>query len=207
MYNFEKFQKVFQKTIQMLLDRKYIIPKYLINLELNPYLIDVFFEKFDGTLFFKYALNLNYLSPKESLLINKKKQNIHYLMLFFSTEKFGVKELRLKITEINLKNINHVIFILENKFTLHGQKLLNKYTTLEEEIFYFDELLIDAIYHNLVPKHELLTTEESKQLLKTVGNKIPAIKKTDRICRHFNGHTGQIFRIYRQNELYYRIVV
>jgi DNA-directed RNA polymerase subunit H (RpoH/RPB5) len=37
-------------------------------------------------------------------------------------------------------------------------------------------------------------------------NKLPQIKFNDPISRYFNCQVGDIFKIYRKNEMYYRIV-
>ena len=48
---------------------------------------------------------------------------------------------------------------------------------------------------------------ETKLMIEKFGKKIPNIKITDKICRYYNGKIDQIFRIYRKNKLYYRIVI
>lgn len=194
------FPLVFQRTMEMLRDRKYILPSKLKNLKL-PSTSKDFFDTYHGNVYVKQKIPKSYRK-------NKKKK-YRKILLFFSVAKFGVKELRLKMEQIKSNKIDHVIFILEHKFTLHGQKLLTCQARLglEKEIFYFSELLINAVNHEFVPKHELLTNKETKQLIETVGKKIPCIKKNDIICRHFNGKIGQIFKIYRKNEIYYRMII
>lgn len=188
------FPIVFKRTMEMLTDRHYIISK---KVSLAKSVEDI-----------KNLLDKN--NQHCAIFVKKKIQEISpkykKVLVFFSIEKFGIKELRIKVKEILQLKIDHVIFILQNKFTSHGQRLLNKYTKLEAEIFYFSEMMINPIHHELVPKHQLLTKEETKQFYQRIGKKIPCIKVSDRICRHYNGKIGQIFRIYRQNELYYRIV-
>ena len=176
----------------MLKDRHYILPKYVPKIIDSP---SILFDEYNGVIFVKKLAQ-----TKPNKLYKK-------VMVFFSIEKFGIKQLRVKIDEIKELLIDHVIFVVDNKFTSHGHKLLNQHLKLEEEIFYFNEMMIDAVNHQLVPKHELLTLSETKKFLANIGSKIPCIKVNDRICRHFNGKINQIFRIYRANELYYRIVV
>lgn len=244
------FDLVFKHTIEMLLDRQYILPKYIKQLLKNP--TDVFSDQYDGTIFVKKPVILPPLSQKvekvqnrnsatnnhcketnatnqtnqtdhtnhsdqtnhiNQAIINKNNhennRNARYkkVMIFFSAEKFGVKQLRVKVNKINELCIDHVIFILDTKFTSHGQRLLNKHVKLEEEIFYFNEMIINPVKHYLVPQYQLLTPNETKQFYKNVGKKIACVKVTERICRHFNGKIGQIFRIHRQNGPYFRIVV
>ncbi len=104
------------------------------------------------------------------------------------------------------KRIRHVIFIIKSKLTIPGRNFLLASKRVSKEIFLFKEIIVNPVKHYLVPRHERISSESARQLLKTVGSKIPAIKITDRICRHYNGKVGQIFKIYRKNHLYYRIV-
>lgn len=184
----ELFEKVFKNTIEMLKDREYILPKNINDIDLNS-----IFKNKIGTIFVKK-------------IVDKNEHVYKKVMIFFSIEKFGIKELRIKVEEIEEEKIDHVIFILDNKFTSHGQRLLNQFVKLHEEIFYFYEMMINPTKHEFTPMHELLTDDETNQFIKQVGTKIPCIKISDRICRHFNGKIGQIFRIYRKNVLTYRIV-
>jgi DNA-directed RNA polymerase subunit H (RpoH/RPB5) len=193
-----RFPIVFERTLEMLKDRKYKIPKKLKNFKLTTENMKTFLNTHCGTIYAK-----NYETEQGG----KQKKKYTKIMIFFSITKFGIKEMRTKMKDILSQKIDHIILVLENKFTLHGQKLLNSYDNLEKEVFYFNEMIINAVNHTFVPKHELLSKQNSKILIKTVGSKIPCIKKNDRICRHFNGKCGQIFRIYRKNELYYRIVI
>lgn len=178
-------QEVFDKTIKMLIDRNYILPKNLRQLDMDDLI-----NKYDGTIFVKKIIEHDKLLCKR-------------VMIFFSVEKFGIKELRIKVQKIKEAAVDHVIFILHHKFTSHGQRLLNEYIRLHEEIFLFDTMLIDPIHHKLVPKHELLTPEETA---KFYTKKIACIKINDPACRHYDGRIGQIFRIYRPEEIVYRIV-
>ena len=203
----------------MLRDRAYILPKYVKELLNDP--TNVFTEQYDGTIFAKkrvYNNNDNQI-PKSTKTNSQTTNNASLkcsldenkcykkVMIFFSAEKFGVKQLRIKVNKINELRIDHVIFVLDTKFTSHGQRLLNKHVKLEEEIFYFNEMIINPVKHYLVPKYELLTPYETKQFYENVGKKIACVKVSERICRHFNGKIGQIFRIHRQNGPYFRIVV
>ena len=185
----DSFKIVLTNTMQMLLDRGYIFPKCAKKILETP---QTLFDDYDGTFFVKKQVGAGQYKK---------------VMVFFSIEKFGIKHLRLKIEEIKELQIDHVIFVVDNKFTSHGHKLLQEHLKLEEEIFYFEEMLVDAVNHHLVPKHELLTPEESEKFLANFSDQVPCIKINDRICRHFNGKINQIFRIYRKNELYYRIVI
>ncbi len=69
--------------------------------------------------------------------------------------------------------------------------------------------------HILVPKHELLSEEEAKELLKILGIKkedLPKMKADDPIAKEIGAKPGDIVRIIREDKLfgksvYYRLVV
>jgi DNA-directed RNA polymerase subunit H (RpoH/RPB5) len=106
----------------------------------------------------------------------------------------------LVITNISYKNI----------FNIKMSKVY-PYT----EIFLEKELMINIIDHISVPKHELLTDAEMKDVLESYNAKrreIPEILVTDPIARYYNAKHGQMFKIIRPSETagyvpYYRLVV
>ena len=187
------FAQVYKHTIQMLRDRNYKLSKRSIEFFKDPWEILKDTNPSPGAIFAKKKVSNT--SPKY-----KK------VMVFFSADKFGVKPLRGKILEIHELQIDHVILILESKFTSHGQRHLDAYPDLEKEIFYYWEMLANPLAHNLVPKHELLSPEKCKEMILHAGPKLPCIKVKDRIARHYNAKIGQIFKIYRNHSLYYRCV-
>ncbi len=77
------------------------------------------------------------------------------------------------------------------------------------EIFSKDELQINKTKHTLVPKHELATPKEIRELLKTAPrNKLPVIFKNDPMCKFYNFPVDSILRITRKNGfIAYRMVV
>ena len=183
---------VVNKTLEMLRDRKYRLPRYLRNNVLTEEdIINMFNKKGEAILY-----------AKERMKDGSKKK----IMVFFSTSKFGKKEVREKLVFIKKNNIHHVIFVLENKFTRHGKNLLEKTENLTMQILTFNDMSINPTKHELVPRHVLLTDSETKKFIAIMGKKIPIIKKNDRIARHYNAKIGQIFKIYRDRELYWRIV-
>ncbi len=69
--------------------------------------------------------------------------------------------------------------------------------------------------HILVPKHEILSEEEARELLETLGVKeeeLPKIRVDDPIVKELGAKRGNIIRIIREDELVgvsiaYRLVV
>lgn len=83
------------------------------------------------------------------------------------------------------------------------------------EIFLKKEMMINLVDHIYVPKHILLSYEESEKMMNDYDvqkKDIPRILLSDPVSRYYWAKIGQIFRIIRPSEMtgssvYYRIVV
>ena len=90
--------------------------------------------------------------------------------------------------------------------TLHGFKM---------EYFRDSELLVDITEHRLVPKHELLSEQEKKELLmryRLKASQLPRIQCTDPVARYYGLKMGNVVKITRNSEtagryITYRIVI
>lgn len=78
------------------------------------------------------------------------------------------------------------------------------------QIFYMKELMYNPLRHELVPKHELLSDAEGKQIMETYmvkhRSQMPLISRNDAIARRLGLRQGDIVRITRHNDtsgLYY----
>ena len=180
------FKQMYMNTIEMLLDREYTIDKKYLNPTEDELVTN--YEENNSKIEFTH----------EDKLVN----------IYFFYNKLGVNDIKLLFKKLLKEEINHIILVIKHKLTSYGKKemtFLGK--NMVKEIFFMDNMILNITKHYLVPKHELLTKEETKLFIKKFGKKIPHIKLNDKICRYYNGKIDQIFRIYRQNELYYRIVV
>ena len=69
--------------------------------------------------------------------------------------------------------------------------------------------------HQLVPKHEVLTKDETKEVLEMFGvekEQLPKILDSDPVCNEIGAKRNDILRILRKSEtagesVYYRVVV
>lgn len=92
-------------------------------------------------------------------------------------------------------------------------KARKKKVSKEEKLRSLEE--IDITKHELVPKHEILTEEEKKELLEKLKaslSDLPKIKMNDPAIKHLNPKPGDIVRIYRKSPtagetVYYRVVI
>ena len=82
------------------------------------------------------------------------------------------------------------------------------------EVFSINELLANKVDHILVPKHILLSEEESNEVISAYNARkkdMPKILKTDPIARYYNMPVGRVCKIIRNSETsgecpFYRLV-
>jgi DNA-directed RNA polymerase subunit H (RpoH/RPB5) len=136
---------------------------------------------------------------------------------------YYVKLLHQKITGVSKNsNIGDYIYSLKNAPKLIvASAITNKaLQQLQEEfpnseVFTEPELMIDLVSHVAVPKHEVLTEEDTKIFLQDYilkKRQIPEMFISDPVSKYFNAKVGQVFRIIRPSEvsvesIYYRIVI
>jgi len=141
-------------------------------------------------------------------------------------KKFDGKVLRVKIIHQKILGIaksplikefldsntsNHKIFIFDGISDKAKSTLMSIPNT---EVFTEAFLMINIVEHIDSPRYELLTEDESKQILETYivkKKELPKILTTDPIVSYFNLKRGQIIRIIRCSEqsgfcVIYRIV-
>jgi DNA-directed RNA polymerase I, II, and III subunit RPABC1 len=128
------------------------------------------------------------------------------LLIIFYKKKISVKDMKLSLKKIEKEEYDHLMLITKVKFNSYINTELKKIDRYLE-VFLFKNFHINIIDHILVPKHILLTEKEKNKMIEKFGkNKLPQIKFNDPISRYFNCQVGDIFKIYRKNEMYYRIV-
>lgn len=141
-----------------------------------------------------FSQKVRYVDKKERMYVS------------FIPKKIGVKDMKLKVLDF-LENKDYDILIIITKFKLNSY-VMNKLNNLNKEIqiFTYNNFYINLIDHFLVPKHQLLDEKHEELIKQKFNNKLPMIKKKDPICKYYNCKVGQVLKIYRQNEIYYRLV-
>lgn len=181
--------RVYKTIIEMLEDRHYNVSDYQ-----HQFTVD--------------DIKTKYLENNLEIIVTHNTNNKQLIVLFY-TGKFGIREVNELINSLKKRKLNNVILVVEEKLTSFGLKAL-KNSEINYEIFLRKHLIFNITKHTLVPKHILLNKDEKNKLLKTLQCKLhqlPKILKTDPISKYFNALTGQVFKIYRKNEIYYRVVV
>ncbi len=155
-------------------------------------------------------------SPNEQFLLNKIDSSDR-IFLFFppASQKVGVNIIRQYIKEMKDNNVTRAILIVKDSITAFAKQAFDKEKELTFEYFNTKEFLFDKLSHVLVPKHELISQEEKKELLNLYKIKeinLPKMLSSDTIARYFGASKGSVFKITRTSEtggeyIYYRIVI
>jgi len=156
-------------------------------------------------------------SQDEEFLTHKIDDEDSKIFVFFPkiNTKVGVFTIRQYIKEMQENLVDKAIVVVKDAITAFAKQVFVEAKPLVIECFKENELLVDKLSHVLVPKHELITDEEKKELLKIYRAKeihLPKMLASDPIARYFGARKGQIFKITRGSEssgdyIYYRIVV
>jgi DNA-directed RNA polymerase I, II, and III subunit RPABC1 len=114
------------------------------------------------------------------------------------------------------RDCKHGIFIYDGKITSASMIAINQAAS-KMKIELFDEEYFDicVIRHELVPEHQILSTEERDEFLKKCPlpyKNLPNILSCDPVARYYGLEKGQMVRIKRVSLLggvtyYYRICV
>jgi DNA-directed RNA polymerase I, II, and III subunit RPABC1 len=157
------------------------------------------------------------LGTSEVYLTSKVDNENDKIYVFFPgvNTKVGVFTIRQYIKDMKDNNVSRAIIIVKDAITSFARQVFAEETKLIIEHFRENELLVDKLKHVLVPKHELISSEEKKELLKIYGIKdihLPKMLSSDAIAKYFGALKGEVFKITRVSEtggeyIYYRIVV
>nr|UXY87325.1 RNA polymerase I, II and III 24.3 kDa subunit [Cryptomonas sp.] len=161
---------------------------------------------------FEHRYVKNYKVIREELEIKRPKWNsaeTKILVAFIEGEKdkstIGVKSIRSYCERIKQDKFNCAILVLHGRLTPHAKQAISAINAGSDKIEYFSEseLIVNITEHNLVPKHEILSNEEVKCLLKRYSlkeNQLPRIQKNDPVARYLGLQKNQIVKIIRPSE-------
>ncbi|CCM04976.1 uncharacterized protein FIBRA_07174 [Fibroporia radiculosa] len=152
-----------------------------------------------------YASNLGSVDRSQlNFFTNHKNNPMTQIFVFFSDEKsVGVKTMRKMLTILEEKNIMQGIIVFPGNMTPSARKVISAMTNFALEEFAEADLLVNITHHTLVPKHEVLSPKEKKELLETYRLKetqLPRIQTADPVARYYGLKRGMVVKITRPSE-------
>ena len=178
-----------RKTVlEMLEDRGNLIPE-----EVSIVNFEQFSIKFDTD-------NIDIFINDE---IKNKKIYVHFNINL--NKKFGksdlVETLKKVVGTYKDENIN-LILLLREKENSTVTKELERKQYENVEIFLKKNMMFNITHHIYVPKHVVLTEEESEEIVSKFNTpkiKFPKILKSDPVARYFALKSGMMFKILRKS--------
>lgn len=139
-----------------------------------------------------------------------------YVAFILDSKSFTKKDLvALKATMDEKYPTNQMtVIIVQDKQTPQITKELLNDEYKSYEIFSMKNLMFNITHHEIVPRHILLTQEESDLVLKqyqTTRSQLPKLLTTDPVAKYYGMKAGDICKIIRQSPMtgesyYYRIL-
>ncbi|CAH9106521.1 unnamed protein product [Cuscuta epithymum] len=180
---------VHKTVMSMLRDRGYMVEDAEINLTRADFIA-------------KYGDRVT----RENLEMQKEMHNdsSNKIMIFYPNDsKIGVKNIRGCLQRMKAEDITRGILILQKKLAPQARACIAAASSLYLiDVFEEAELLFNIKEHELVPAHQLLTTEEKKRLLEKYTVKesqLPRIFVNDPVAKYYGLRRGQVVRITRES--------
>ncbi|KAF3793668.1 DNA-directed RNA polymerases II and IV subunit 5A [Nymphaea thermarum] len=182
--------RVRRTILQMLRDRHYNVDDSDLKMDLN-----------------EFANRFGQSVNRDDLIIKTPKtddRNDHIFVFFVGEAKVGVKIMRAYAERMRSENVLRGILVVREQLTPSSKQWIHDFNVkFHMEVFREEELLVNVTEHDLVPEHEVLTSEEKKKLLehyKVKETQLPRMLITDPVARYFGMKRGQVAKIIRKSE-------
>ncbi|KAE9462893.1 hypothetical protein C3L33_05200, partial [Rhododendron williamsianum] len=189
-----KLFRIRRTTLEMLKDRGYMVDKKEMKMTKQE-----FIDKFG-------------MSPKrEELIIQTQKGDesddpSDRIFVIFPevSKKVGCSVMKECVLKMDTEKVSRAILVIQHGLTPQAKAVIGEVAKkYRMETFQDSELLVNINEHELVPKHEVLTSKEENELLekyKVKRAQLPRMLVTDPIARYFGLKMGQIVKITRKSE-------
>jgi len=188
--------RVYKTIMKMLNKRQYDISREQLNLSA---------EKFAEQFRLREREKGDVDRQDLTLLVSKPDNEDDQLMVFFPEDlKLKVETIRNFFNRMQTENVHNAIVVLVEGMSPQAKQAMAELPyPYKFEHFRQSELYVDITEHQLVPEHQVLTTEEKRQLLeryKLRDTQLPRMQVSDPIARYFGLRRGQVVKIIRPSE-------
>lgn len=133
-----------------------------------------------------------------------RSKNAFILVHFFVDTSISVKHIEKIQEKLISGKITHCILVYPKTVTSQTKKEIERTRSrFSMELFAEDDLVLNVTRHEMMPKHEVLSSEEKIKFLKAshlVIGQLPRILASDPVCKYYGAKRGDIIRIIRKSE-------
>lgn len=134
-----------------------------------------------------------------------RKKSSRRIIVFWIKEKFGGADVTGICNEMSDKDVKRAIVVTDLGATPQVKPTLRMLRSqgIYIDIYTLQESQINIMKHSYVPKHKVCSKKEKEKIMKLYAvtpDKLPHIKPTDVVVRHFGAKKGQLFKITRPSE-------
>ena len=150
-------------------------------------------------------------------IIAKNDANVRVIVYYVTDPKVSVKKIKdIKTLMENDENgYDTLILVYKTTITSFAKQFILTDMKVFVQAFSEKELMFNITRHEYVPKHELISNQETKHILshyKVGPRQLPCILSSDPVCRYYGAKPGAIFKITRPSPTIgtytsYRIVI
>lgn len=151
--------------------------------------------------------NYSIIDENEQMIISREDNTQNYMQIFIENSQLNIKRLQYYLNTAEKNKYSHIIIVHNGNVTIAVKNNMSV-LPIRIELFGINELQYNITKHILVPKHEKVSNEMKKSLMKYGMNFFPTITTVDPVCRYYDFKRGDIIKITRKNGyVIYRIVV
>ncbi|KAI8811801.1 RNA polymerase [Cladochytrium replicatum] len=188
--------KIYRTLHEMVYDRGYLVSEDELNMTLEEFKYAKQSRNGEGTI---DRADLQFLVQKQS-----PDDPEQLLVLFAPGETLRISDMKKIYARMEDHKISRAIVVCQKAPTPQSNKVIQEMADrFTLELFQENELLVNITKHSLVPKHEVLSPEEKKVLLKKYRLKemqLPRIQPSDPISRYYGLKKQSVVRIIRPSE-------
>jgi DNA-directed RNA polymerase I, II, and III subunit RPABC1 len=150
-------------------------------------------------------------SDKELFEIFKKdsdifqiKVNDQLIIIYHMKSKFIKSDLKTFLKQVDISSQTKLLFIFKQKIHENNEKnIKDLIKETKYEYFKIKHLLFNITHHSIVPKHEILSIDETNKIMERYDVKsrsqFPKILATDPVARYYDVQPGQLVKITRSS--------
>ena len=147
------------------------------------------------------------VETEEDKMLAENEKGHRILVLFVEDSNLNINTVKALDSILSENGLNHAILVYNKNITSSAKKIIETVSHFTIETFQKSELQFNITTHRLVPKHERCCDEESAEIKKKWGAKLPGILTIDPVSRFYNYKRGEIIKITRKDGFVaYRIV-